>query len=89
MENGNIPNENIKTSHVGRDPWEARLNGPKFWACSGDIVAPWIQADIGYQTYVSGVITQGGGGDMRTNGKRWINGRLGYLVESVYLHNEH
>ena len=69
MENGDIPDENIKASHVGRDPWEARLNGQTFWYCSGDIIAPWIQADISYQTYVSGVITQGDGGDIFTNGR--------------------
>ena len=31
---------------------------------------PWVQADIGYQTYVSGVVTQGDGGD---GGDDWIS----------------
>ena len=64
MENGDIPNENIEASHQysSYPASKARLNGIKFWACAGSLASPWIQADIGYQTYVSGVITQGDGG---------------------------
>ena len=71
MENGDIPNVNIQASsyYETRDPWKGRLNGLSFWSCAGHFIAPWIQADIGYQTYVSGVITQGDGGDMYTNGR--------------------
>ena len=37
---------------------DARLNGDSWWRSVG-IVSEWIQADIGYQTNVSAVITQG------------------------------
>ena len=58
-----IPDENIQASGSfgNLHAWEERLNGAKFWAEKGNKVAPWIQADIGYQTSVSGVITQGDG----------------------------
>ena len=72
MKNGGIPNGNIEAScyysYTERTPKEGRLNGLSFWACGGHVIAPWIQADIGYQTYVSGVITQGDGGN-GTNGR--------------------
>ena len=64
VENSYIPNENIQASndYRGFEPWKARLNGEGFWAAAGNLVKPWIQADLGYQTRVSGVITQGDGG---------------------------
>ena len=74
MKNGDIPDESISASAyrtgkssraVGRDvdfvPALARLDGIMYWSTSGSEVEPWIQADIGYQTYVSGIITQGCG----------------------------
>ena len=39
---------------------DARLNGVSCWRGAG--TAPWIQADIGHQTNISGVVTQGDGG---------------------------
>ena len=36
-----------------------RLNAGSCWIALGYKYEPWIQADIGYQTYVSGVATQG------------------------------
>ncbi|XP_072017428.1 uncharacterized protein [Amphiura filiformis] len=62
MTNGDIPDDNIHASSEYSDygATEGRLNGPKYWkAQSSQII--WIQADIGYQTNVSGVITQGSG----------------------------
>ena len=79
MENGDIPDENIKAS--GRFKWEdeldccypwfARLNGVKPWVGEGTPPNVWIQADIGYQTYVSGVVTQGSG-DILNSGD-WVS----------------
>ena len=68
MENGSIPDESIKASsefinknkHKGYAR-QARLNGIYWWRANGTLVEPWIQADIGYQTNVSGVVTQGDG----------------------------
>ena len=61
MENGDIPNGNIKASSVYSiyDPWKGRLNGESSWIAPQDGLFHWIQADVGYQTYVSGVVTQG------------------------------
>ena len=57
MENGDIPDANIMTSDGNQ---KGRLNTANaFERSSGN--DPWIQADIGYQTCVSGVVTQGDG----------------------------
>ena len=64
MENGDIPDENIEASvsDNNKSPWNARLNGESYWrVAKHKASSPWIQADIGYQTDVSGVVTQGGG----------------------------
>ena len=67
MEDYGIPNENINASTVYRNkyPWRGRLNWEHhYWAPRSDDKHDsnqWIQADIGYQTNVFGVITQGGG----------------------------
>ena len=61
MEDKTIPDENIRASSgksTKRHITDARLNGDSWWRSVG-IVSEWIQADIGYQTYVSAVITQG------------------------------
>ena len=70
---GDIPNENIQASdhHANHDAWKGRLNGTSLWIVKGDRVNPWIQADIGYQTFVSGVITQGDG-DQKDNKPDWV-----------------
>ena len=63
MENGDIQDKNIRASSEvdNHNAWQARLNyGLYAWAGTGE-QQPWIQADIGYQTYVSGVVTQGDG----------------------------
>ena len=70
MENGDIPNE--KHQYSSYPASKARLNGIKFWACAGSLASPWIQADIGYQTYVSGVITQGDGGIVSGITADWV-----------------
>ena len=72
MANGAIPDENINASseytekhknHQRFYSQEARLHGESCWrARLSSENQPWIQADIGYQTYVSGVVTQGDGG---------------------------
>ena len=68
-----IPDENIKASGTLNNwhAWKGRLNGEKFWAENGNKVEPWIQADIGYQTKVSGVITQGDG-NQQDNTPDWV-----------------
>ena len=66
MENGAIPDSAITAS--SQSGWataaHGRLNGEKLWSPTASDAAanPWIQADIGYLTYVSGVMTQGNGG---------------------------
>ena len=63
MESGDIPDENIKASSVYSPAFSAsnaRLNKDyKSWYAATADSQPWIQADIGYQTKVSGIITQG------------------------------
>ena len=61
MENGDIPDEGIHASAGDDKANLARLNGSQTWNAKGSEVEPWIQADIQYQTYVSGVLTQGDG----------------------------
>ncbi|XP_072016823.1 lactadherin-like [Amphiura filiformis] len=66
MTNNTIPDENIIASSELNNPAyvasKGRLNGPSVWVAAYGQTGPiWIQADIGYQTYVSGVITQGDG----------------------------
>ena len=68
MENGDIPNGNIVAStewyYSYRETtyyaWLARLNGASSWAAAYSDSEPWIRADIGYETSVAGIITQGG-----------------------------
>ena len=70
MKNGEIPDENIDAvSH--RDnfvPSLARLDGAggNVWSTYLQVNNPWIEADIGYRTYVSGVVTQGCGNSAYT-----------------------
>ena len=65
MANRAIPDSAITAS--SQDGWataaHGRLNGNRFWSPTGSDAAanPWLQADIGYLTYVSGVMTQGDG----------------------------
>ena len=64
MQNGDIPDRNIRASSESSDlnyvAHKGRLNGPYCWYPYGSWDDErWIQADIGYQTYVSGVATQG------------------------------
>ena len=74
MENSDIPNGNIQASNHNRgfEPWKARLNGEGTWAADGSLVDPWIEADVGNQTYVSGVITQGDGGIGNGKSEDWV-----------------
>ena len=62
MANGDIPDENIKasSSHSNFPAHMARLNAANTWTGFYED-EPWIQADVGYQTYLSRVVTQGGG----------------------------
>ena len=63
MENGDILNGMIKASEVSSNFYAhlARLNSIEYaWLEEGSGGSmPWIQADIGYQTSVTGIITQG------------------------------
>ena len=73
MENGDIGDEDIQASD-SEDHWpgsDGRLNGRRRWSADlGSDKEPWIQADIEYQTYVSGVLIQGDGdGDY---GDDWV-----------------
>ena len=65
MESGEILDESIRASDWETDypPSKARINlldVDSKWSANGNVTIPWIQADIQYQTYVSGVLTQGG-----------------------------
>ena len=71
MENGDIPDENIQALSETDGAVlqflakEARLNASEegsYWSPTSHNGGEWIQADIGYQTYVTGVVTQGDGG---------------------------
>ena len=65
MKSDDIPNGNIKASSIyseSFDAYKARLNSFSIWWAEETAVEPWIQADLGYQTNVSGLITQGDGG---------------------------
>ena len=77
MESGEIPEVNIKASWEFRinPATKARLNGQAFWSALSSVEEPWIQADIGYQTYVSGVVTQGGGDGRYRHSWYWNYGR--------------
>ena len=80
MENDDILNANIQASQM--EIWngetchahQARLNSMTFtWFLEGSGGSmPWIQADIGYQTCVTGVITQGDGGASLNNNPDWF-----------------
>ena len=57
----------IASSFVpGFPPYHARLDGNSTWAARGSLSSAWIQADIGYQTNVSGVVIQGDNGAGKT-----------------------
>ncbi|XP_072016296.1 uncharacterized protein [Amphiura filiformis] len=62
MADNSIPDSSITASSdtTTRLAIHGRLNDPSHWD-SKDL-SPWIQVDLGYQTYVTGVITQGDGG---------------------------
>ena len=80
MENGDIPDINIQALSYYTSNYYAhygRLNGGKFWYTRSS-TKPWIQADIGYQTYVSGVATQGGG----SSGCCWVTS---FRVSTFYM----
>ena len=81
MENGDIPDENIEAYGTTSrcfptaddcKPQQARLNGLKSWIGDSLQQPPfvWIQADIGYQTSVSGVVTQGNGNTINID---WVS----------------
>ena len=62
MENGDIPDANIITSDGDQ---KGRLDTLQPFELTPSQItsgsSPWIQTDIGYQTCVSGVVTQGDG----------------------------
>ena len=64
MTNGDIPNESIRSSNTYTiyKASDARIGGASKWAASDSAIQPWIQADIGYTTYISGIVTQGDDG---------------------------
>ena len=61
MESGDIPDANIQAiaSSSNFPARNGRLDSWPAWLVPGSVSNPWIQADIGYQTFVSGVVTQG------------------------------
>ena len=60
MKDGSIPNANIQASseNEGYEARNARLDGDRAWRAHGSATAPWIEADIGYLTFVSSIVTQ-------------------------------
>ena len=67
MEDESIPNNNIKASTIfssGYAAYRARLDGTTgSWVAKSSDNEPWIEADIGSLATVSGLVTQGDGGD--------------------------
>ena len=60
-----IPDSHIQASSFSapdRLPKYARLDGPSHWQANDSYSNHWIQVDLGYQTMVTGVVTQGDGG---------------------------
>ena len=75
VKNGDIPNANLQASYSrsSHPAYKARLDGSSVWSVEGKIPSPWIQADIGYVTSVSGLLTQGDGGTFASiANKDWI-----------------
>ena len=76
MEDGDIPDENIRASSqittFDLFAWMGRLNGNATWSAARSDSQPWIQADIGYQTNISGVVTQGDGGVGGDSTPDWV-----------------
>ena len=78
MKNGDINDEDIQASYVDADysPSDGRLDGDSKWSADlSSSMNPWIQADIQYQTYVSGVLMQGDGDigyGPDDNGDDWV-----------------
>ncbi|XP_072048651.1 uncharacterized protein [Amphiura filiformis] len=82
MESGEISDADITASseHSTSTPAEeARLNGKGTWLAS-DSTDQWIQANIGYMTYILGVITQGDGGSGNYN--NWVSS---FKVSTFFL----
>ena len=71
MTNGDIPDENIQASSelTNWKAWNARIGGLSKWATRSVGEEEWIQADIGYTTFVSGIVTQG---DAGVGGADWV-----------------
>ena len=86
MENGDIPDANIMTSDGNQ---KGRLNSQnEFEISSPSVTNPWIQADIGYQTCVSGVVTlgdgdSGGAGDWITS--FWVSTSRNSTSAQVFI----
>ena len=69
MESRAIPNSLVTASstwiHDGHEPWQARLNNPKTrqnsgsWSALTNEVGQWLQIDLGKETVVSKIATQG------------------------------
>ncbi|XP_022106177.1 uncharacterized protein LOC110987618 [Acanthaster planci] len=67
VEDGTIPDERMTASSVLEDPLghssahSARLNNQQAWSPMSTDTHPWIQVNLGSDTVVTGVVTQGGG----------------------------
>ncbi|XP_068678072.1 lactadherin-like [Montipora foliosa] len=80
MESRAIPNSSVTTSstwiHDGHEPWQARLNNPKTdqnsgsWSALTMEVGQWLQIDLGKETVVSKIATQGRPG---ANLTQWVS----------------
>ena len=64
MKDRSIPDANIRASseHTGYAARNARHDGDQAWVARST-TNQWIEADIGYLTSVSGIVTQGDGGN--------------------------
>ena len=65
MKDKSIPDGNIRASSQYSQSFHvkyARLDHSSSWSAATTDDEPWIQADIGYETKVSGLVTQGDGG---------------------------
>ena len=67
MEDDSIPDDNIRASttinYSGYESYKARLDGSGAWVADQGDNTPWIEADIGSPATVSGLVSQGDGGD--------------------------
>ena len=90
VENGDIPDGNFEASshtNANHRAFKARLNGASEWSASPES-SPWIKVDIGYSTSVSGLFTQGGGGNGGWISKLTVSTFIAANYSEVFIKDE-